>query len=74
MKRELFFNKAIIDDIHKDFICRLFPDLESRFTRRKEFYEFYFDSIDVDLNIELLTKLNDRYSITITSSQIIVEI
>ena len=74
MKRELLFNTSIIGGIDKDFICELFPSLESKFTRRKEYYEYYFDNIVVELDIDIINKLSNSYRLAITQDTIIVEI
>ena len=55
-------------------VLEVFPGLESSFTQRKQYDEFYFTGADVKITLEDIQKLNDLYfSIFISGEDLMIE-
>lgn len=59
MKRILNINDVLITDDSMRDIIEIFPNIENKFRKRKEFYEYYFDGAEVELTIDIIDKLNE---------------
>lgn len=73
MKRTLEIKQGIISDDTVRDILEVFPEIESKFRRRKTYDEYYFDGAIVELNIDLiedLTKLG--FTVTINWESVII--
>jgi hypothetical protein len=75
MKRTLIIKDGgIVSGEIKEDLVIIFPSIESKFTQRKTYWEFYYsqDAI-VEFTLEDIQKLNDaHYSTKITSDEIII--
>lgn len=73
MKRTLKIKDNIISgDIVRDII-KIFPNIESKFTQRKQYDEYYYDSSEIEFTLEDIVKLNDLdFVITITYEYLII--
>jgi hypothetical protein len=66
MKRILKYEHGIIsgDDVRD--ILRIFPEIEDKFRQRKSYDEYYFDSVEVDVDIEQIDQLSEMFSVKIS--------
>ncbi len=70
MKREIIFSNGIIEGEIKRVICGLFPELEKQFRRRKQYDEYYFDGISIDIKPNAIEKLSDEYCIKLSCNEL----
>jgi hypothetical protein len=72
MRRTIRINGIVGGDMMRD-ILEIFPILESQFTQRKHFDEFWFSDTEVDVDIDQLHILTSQItSVTITWEEIII--
>lgn len=72
MKRKLRFNEGIISGDDMRDAIEILPELEPNFRQRKQFDEYYFDSMVVELNLEKLEHLSNMFSIRLNYDEIIL--
>jgi hypothetical protein len=65
MVREITINQGVIGGVEKDLIVGIFPQLETSFRQRKEFYEYYFTDTEIELTLEQLEELSYEFSIVL---------
>ena len=74
MKKNLDLIYGIIEGEVKRTILKIFPDIESSFTQRKNYDEYFFDMIDVEVTIDIIEQLVDsNFKVTIDSYDITIE-
>jgi hypothetical protein len=65
MVRKLEHKEGIISGVDVRDILKVFPQIEDKFRQRKTYDEYYFDEVDVDVNIKQLTQLSEMFSVNI---------
>jgi hypothetical protein len=71
MRRTIRINGIVGGDMMRD-ILEIFPRLESKFTRRKQFDEFWFSDTDVDVDIDQLHSLTSQITSVIVNWEEII--
>ena len=72
MRRTIRINSIVGGDMMRG-ILEIFPGLESQFTQRKQFDEFWFSDTDVDVDIDQLHSLTSQItSVIINWEEIII--
>lgn len=74
MVREVKINDGIVSGYDKELIEKILPHLSDRFKQRKQFFEYYFDPIDVELDLEDIENLSKEYIIELNWEQLIIKI
>lgn len=74
MKRILKFSEGIISGDDMRDAIEILPELEPNFRQRKQFDEYYFDSIEVELNLEKLEHLSNMFSVKLNYDEITLEV
>jgi hypothetical protein len=60
MKRVLIFDGGgVVGGYDKEEMVKIFPELETSFHQRKEFFEYYLNETSVEVTIDRLQALND---------------
>lgn len=65
MVRKLEHKEGIISGVDVRDILKVFPQIEDKFRQRKTYDEYYFDGVDVKVNIKQLTQLSEMFSVNI---------
>lgn len=63
MKRIIRFNEGIIDGDDMRDICKILPELSSMFKTRKNYDEYYFTEVEIEITLEKINRLSDEYYI-----------
>lgn len=61
MKVEIRFNQGIIAGYEVRDLLEIFPELENNFKQRKQYDEYYFNSDVVELDIDKLEQLSNKF-------------
>jgi len=70
MKRILVINGLLEGSIVRE-LSELIPNIESSFTQRKQFDEYYFNETEIDVTLDLIQKLNNmNYDVDISKDSI----
>lgn len=70
MKREFIFAWGIVSGDLRDAVLEIFPELAPQFEQRKQFFEYYFEPIEVELSIEQLDRLSKEFRVQISWDEI----
>lgn len=73
MKRTIRFTDGIIGGEVMEAVVEILPKLEGSFRQRKEFFEYYFDEIEIDITLEQLDELSKEFTIKIDWNDIIID-
>lgn len=65
MVRKLEHKEGIISGVDVRDILKVFPQIEDKFRQRKTYDEYYFDGVDVKVNIKQITQLSEMFSVNI---------
>jgi hypothetical protein len=65
MVRILNFKDGIISGNEMRSVLEIFPQLESRFRQRKQYDEYYFDPIEVEVSIEQMHLLSEEFLVAV---------
>lgn len=65
MKRIIRFNQGVIGSFDKGRLVRILPQLESSFRQRKQYYEYIFDDIEVELSLEDIDRISNEFRIVL---------
>ena len=60
MKRTIRLAQPIIEGYVVRELIKIIPEIEPCFTQRKEYDEYCFEEKEIDINFELLKKLNEK--------------
>jgi hypothetical protein len=71
MKRMIIIND-ILSGFDKRLLEGLLPELIGSFRQRKEFDEYYFDEIQIDLSLEKLDKLSQKFDIRLGQDELVI--
>jgi hypothetical protein len=74
MKRKITFDVAVIDGEIVREICEIIPELEYNFTKRKSYWEYYYKEMTVDLTLEQIESISDKYSVEIDGVCLIINV
>ena len=74
MKRNIRFRDGVVGGFEKEGIVDILPQLESSFTQRKTYFEFFFKETEVEFTLEQLDKLSQEFKITMDYEDITIEI
>jgi hypothetical protein len=73
MKRKLAFYEGIKPGFFVRDIIKIIPQSESMFTQRKSFDEYYWNSIEVEIDLETISRLNEEFfHVTISQEEILI--
>jgi len=79
MERFIRFNDGIVGGDDQRAFLEVFPELVSRFTRRKSYDEFYFESFQeydeekIDkISLDQLDKISREFRIEISSDYLVI--
>lgn len=61
MKVEIRFNQDIIAGYEVRDLLEIFPELENNFEQRKQYDEYCFEKSEVELNIDKLKQLSNKF-------------
>jgi hypothetical protein len=70
MKREFRFAWGIVIGEIKDAVLEIFPELAPQFKQRKQFFEYYFEPIEVEASVEQLDRLSKEFYVRISWDEI----
>ena len=70
MKREFRFAWGIVAGDLRDAVLEIIPELAPQFEQRKQFFEYYFEPIEVELSIEQLDRLSKEFRVQISWNEI----
>ena len=73
MKRIIQFKDGIIGGVVAQEVLTILPQLESSFTQRKTYFEYYFKATEVELTLEQLDKLSNEFRIKIDFDTITID-
>lgn len=68
MRRILRFNEGVIDWQYMDAVLKIFPELESKFTQRKNYSEYYYSESIVLLTSDDIDQLTKDFLRVVISS------
>lgn len=71
--RNISFTSGIVSGDDMRDLLEILPELESSFTQRKGFDEYYFNSKPIQLDISHLGQLSSMFSIRMNFAEIILE-
>ena len=74
MKKLFKINQGIIGGEDKETIVKILPQLESQFKQRKQYWEYYFDEIVVDLTLEDLEELSSEFIIELNWDELKIKL
>lgn len=74
MIREVRMNQGVVGGFDKELIEKILPQLSSSFRQRKEFWEYYFDPIEIELSLEDLENISKEYEIELNWNDLIINI
>ena len=74
MVREVRINDSIVAGYDKELIEKIFPQLSNSFKQRKQFYEYYFKPIEIELSLEDIENISKEYAIELNWDQLIIVI
>ena len=70
MKRILIIDGLLEGSIVRE-LSELIPNIESSFTQRKQYDEYYFNETEIDVTLDLIQKLNNMdYDVVISKDLI----
>jgi len=61
MKVEIRFNQGVIAGYEVRDLLEVFPELENNFEQRKQYDEYYFEKSEVELDIDKLEQLSNKF-------------
>lgn len=70
MKREFNFAWGIVRGEIRDAVLEIFPELAPQFEQRKQFFEYYFEPIDVEASVEQLDRLSKEFHVRLSWDEI----
>ena len=70
MKRKFSFTWGIVAGDLRDAVLEIIPELAPQFEQRKQFFEYYFEPIEVELSIEQLDRLSKEFRVQISWNEI----
>lgn len=66
MKKIIKFNHGIIEGYCKELIIKILPELENSFKQRKQYFEYYFTEVELELTLENINQLSQEFNIQIS--------
>lgn len=73
MKRTIELSNGVVSSDEKEYIVEIIPDLKKQFRQRKNYFEYYYDSLEVDLTLEQIEKLSNEFTIEIGFSHLKIQ-
>ena len=73
MKRTIELSNGVVGSDEKEYIVEIIPDLKKQFRQRKNYFEYYYDSLEVDLTLEQIEKLSNKFTIEIGFSHLKIQ-
>lgn len=74
MKRIININTGVIGGYEKELIESILPQLSNSFRQRKEFWEYYFDAITIEITLEELDKLSSEFVVELYYDELIIKV
>ena len=74
MKRTIRISQGIIAGYEADAIIEILPQLKDSFRQRKTYHEYYFDEVEVELTLETLDKLSDKFTIVLDYEDLTIKV
>jgi hypothetical protein len=74
MKREVNINNGIIGGYEKELIEKILPQLLGRFKQRKQYWEYYFNPIEIELSLENIENISKEFRIELNWEELIIKI
>lgn len=74
MKRIIRFNQGIIGGNEADILINVLPQTEYSFKQRKQFYEYYFTPVEVELSLEDIDKISNEFIIVLNYEELIINL
>jgi len=65
MRKIIKFNQGVIAGYDARALIEIIPEVELQFTQRKQYDEYYFEPIEVELNIDQIEALADKFQLLI---------
>jgi len=73
MERVIEINEAVMGH-DKLSIVDILPQLETSFRQRKQYFEYYFDETKIDITLDQIDQLSNKFGIRISMDTITIEI
>lgn len=70
MKVEIRFNQGVIAGYEVRDLLEIFPELENNFEQRKQYDEYYFEKSEVELDIDKLEQLSNKFRFEISGDDL----
>ena len=70
MKRKIEFSDSLVDGDEMRYFLEIFPSSSDSFRQRKQYDEYYYDSFESDIDIDMIERLNEAWSVCIHSDTI----
>lgn len=72
MKRIIRFQESVISGEDKLFIVEILPQIKDSFRQRKTYFEYYFNETEIEITLEQLDKLSNKFAIKVNFDSIII--
>ena len=74
MKVELGFSASLIDGLDRINLVDIIPEIEGNFTQRKEYTEYYFEDMVVDIDMVQLEVILKMFPVRMWEGTMIIQI
>lgn len=74
MKRIITFDSGIIYGADMLVVIDILPQLKDCFTQRKTYFEYYFKPIEVDLTLDNINELSDKFYIVLNYYELMIKV
>ena len=72
MKRRIRFQESIIGGEDKLSIVKILPQINDSFRQRKTYFEYYFSETEIEITLEQLDKLSNKFAIKVNFNDIVI--
>jgi hypothetical protein len=72
MKKNIKFDQGVIEGTEVRMVLEIFSELENSFTQRKTFDEFFFTSTSIEVSMEKLEKLSNKFHLQMNFEDLII--
>lgn len=73
MKKIINLKNGVIYGTDKESIVSILPQLEKSFTQRKEFFEYYFNETTIEITLDQLDNLSQKFTVEISYDTLTID-
>jgi hypothetical protein len=74
MKVEIGFSTSIIEGLDRLTLLDIIPEMESGFTQRKEHLEYYFEDMEIDIDMVQLEAILKLFPVRMWEGTMIIQV